>query len=86
MNFSITSKSPETVKSYTVVGVFEGQKLTQAAKTVNTVSKGTLLQNLKARKFSGKAGESLELTNLQGTKSKTILAVAISFCNSTNVG
>lgn len=77
MNFSITSKSPETVKSYTVVGVFEGQKLTQAAKTVNTVSKGTLLQNLKARKFSGKAGESLELTNLQGTKSKTILAIGL---------
>ena len=77
MNFSITSKSPETVKSYTVVGVFEGQKLTQAAKTINTVSNGTLLQNLKARKFSGKAGESLELTNLQGTKSKTILAIGL---------
>ena len=77
MNFSITSKSPETVKSYTVVGVFEGQKLTQAAKTINTVSNGTLLQNLKARKFSGKTGESLELTNLHGTKSKTILAIGL---------
>ena len=77
MNFSITSKSPETVGSYLVIGVFEGQTLTRAAKTINTVSRGTLLQNLKARRFSGKVGDSLELTNLPGTKSKTILVIGL---------
>ncbi|MDA0237306.1 MAG: leucyl aminopeptidase [Proteobacteria bacterium] len=77
MNFSITSKSPETIGSYIVIGVFENQSLTRAAKTINTASRGTLLQNLKARRFSGKVGESLELTNLPGTKSKTILVIGL---------
>ena len=77
MNFSITTKSPETLGAYVIVGVFENQKLTAAADTINQASKGTLLQNLKSRKFSGKAGKALELTNLPGTKAKTVLVVGL---------
>ena len=77
MNFSITTKSPETLSNYVVVGMFEGQKLTSAANTINKVSKGTLLQNLKSRKFSGTAGQTLELTNLPGTKAKTVLVIGL---------
>ena len=77
MNFSITTKSPETLSNYVVVGMFESQKLTFAANTINKVSKGTLLQNLKSRKFSGTAGQTLELTNLPGTKAKTVLVIGL---------
>ena len=77
MNFSITTKSPETLSNYVIVGVFENQKLTAAANTINKVSKGTLLQNLKSRKFSGKVGQVLELTNLPGTKTKTLLVIGL---------
>ncbi|MDG1143982.1 MAG: M17 family peptidase N-terminal domain-containing protein, partial [Burkholderiales bacterium] len=77
MNFSITTKSPETLSNYVVVGMFEGQKLTSAANTINKVSKGTLLQNLKSRKFSGTAGQTLELTNLPGTNAKTVLVIGL---------
>lgn len=77
MNFSITTKSPETLTNYVIVGVFENQELTAAANTINKVSKGTLLQNLKSRKFTGKAGRVLELTNLPGTKAKTVLVMGL---------
>jgi leucyl aminopeptidase len=77
MNFSITTKSPETLSNYVIVGVFENQKLTAAANTINKVSKGTLLQNLKSRKFSGKVGQVLEAHKSTGTKTKTLLVIGL---------
>lgn len=77
MDFSITSKSPETITSYLIVGVFADRKPTNAAKVIDKVSKGTLQRNLKSLNFSGESGKSVEITNLPGVKAKAVLVIGL---------
>ena len=77
MDFSITSKSPETITSYLIVGVLADRKLTNAAKIIDKFSKGTLQRNLKSLNFSGESGKSIEITNLPGVNAKAVLVIGL---------
>ena len=77
MNFSITSKSPKTIKSLVITTAFEGLKLTNPSKTIDELSGKTLRKNLRERNFSGKLGQAVAITNTPGIKSSTVLVVGL---------
>ena len=56
-----------------VLGVFEAQTLTGAAREMDLVTKGLLTRTVKAGDMSGKAGSTLMLTEVTGIGASRIL-------------
>lgn len=76
MDFSIKSGSPEQIRSgCIVIGVFEKNKLSDAAQQVNTASGGQLLTLLKRGDLQGKPGFCQILYRLSGVKAERVLVV-----------
>ena len=75
MTFSISFSKTENKKADTIViGVFEGGKLSSAAKSVDTQAQNIISQNLKGhRKFQGKSGQSLSMAISVGTAVRVVL-------------
>jgi leucyl aminopeptidase len=76
MELVVKSVSPETFKTATlVVAVGEGQVLSDAAKTVDTLSGGAIAAVLKRGDLQGKVGQSLLLHSLPNLKAERVLLV-----------
>ena len=76
MELVVKSVSPETLKTATlVVAVGEGQVLSDAAKTVDTLSGGAISAVLKRGDLQGKVGQSLLLHSLANLKAERVLLV-----------
>ena len=76
MKFSIKSGSPEKQRSACViVGVFEGRRLSAAAKELDAASKGAIAAHLRRGDISGRPGSSLVLHNVPGTLADRILLI-----------
>jgi leucyl aminopeptidase len=60
-----------------VLGVFEAQTLTGAAREMDLVTKGLLTRTVKAGDMSGKAGSTLMLTEVTGIGASRILLVGL---------
>lgn len=76
MKFSIKSGSPEKQRSACViVGVFEGRRLSAAAKELDAASKGAIAAHLRRGDISGRPGSSLVLHNVSGTLADRILLI-----------
>jgi leucyl aminopeptidase len=76
VEFSIKALSPETAKTgCVVVGVYQGQGLTPAARRLDQASKGALKTAL--RDISGRTGSTLLLRNLPGVAAERVLLVGL---------
>jgi len=76
VEFSIKALSPETAKTgCVVVGVYQGQNLTPAARRLDQASKGALKAAL--RDISGRSGSTLLLRNLPGVAAERVLLVGL---------
>jgi len=76
MKFTITSGSPEKQRSACVIaGVFEGRRLTNAAKALDEASGGAIANHLRRGDISGRPGSSLLLHGLEGTLADRILLI-----------
>ncbi|WP_297833833.1 leucyl aminopeptidase [Pseudomonas sp.] len=78
MEFVVKSASPETLKTATlVVAVAEGRVLSDAAKSLDTLSGGAIAAVLKRGDLAGKVGQSLLLHNLPHLKAERVLLVGV---------
>lgn len=78
MEFVVKSASPETLKTATlVVAVAEGRKLSDAAKSLDTLSGGAIAAVLKRGDLAGKVGQSLLLHSLPNLKAERVLLVGV---------
>lgn len=78
MEFVVKSASPETLKTATlVVAVAEGRKLSDAAKSLDTLSGGAISAVLKRGDLAGKVGQSLLLHSLPNLKAERVLLVGV---------
>ena len=78
MEFSIKIGNPEKQKSdCLVVGVFEGKKLSEAAKSIDAASNNAISAVLKTGDLEGKAGSSLLLHALTGLQAARVLVVGL---------
>ncbi len=78
MEFVVKSASPETLKTATlVVAVTEGRKLSDAAKSLDTLSGGAISAVLKRGDLAGKVGQSLLLHSLPNLKAERVLLVGV---------
>ena len=78
MEFSIKSRSPEKLRTAcAVLGVYEQDKLTDAAKAIDTASGGVLTDMLKRGDLEGSAGSTLMLHRLQGLPCERVLLVGL---------
>ena len=76
MEFSIKTLSPETAKAgCVVVGVYQENELTAAARRIDQASKGALKKA--ARDISGKTGSTLVLHSLPGVAAERVLLVGL---------
>jgi leucyl aminopeptidase len=76
MNFTIKSGNPEKQRAAcVVVGIFESNHLSIAAKSIDTASKKYLTNILQRGDITGKIGQSLLLHNVPGTSSSRLLLV-----------
>src|SRR6185295_9226441 len=76
VEFSIKALSPETAKTgCVVVGVYQGQNLTPAARRLDQASKGALKAAL--RDISGRSGSTLLLRDLPGVAAERVLLVGL---------
>ncbi len=74
MDFSVKKGSPETQKSAClIVGVFEKNKLSPAAKAVDAASNGAIGALLKQGDLKGKPGQTLWLHAPAGTQAQRVL-------------
>ena len=60
-----------------VVGVEEGRKLTAAAQTIDKQSGGTLARAMKASRFTGKKGQSLQVSAPNGVQADRVVLVGL---------
>jgi len=78
MEFVVKSVSPETLKTATlVVAVAEGRKLSDAAKSLDTLTGGAITAVLKRGDLAGKVGQSLLLHSLPNLKAERVLLVGV---------
>jgi leucyl aminopeptidase len=78
MEFVVKSASPETLKTATlVVAVTEGRTLSDAAKSLDTLSGGAISAVLKRGDLAGKVGQSLLLHSLPNLKAERVLLVGV---------
>lgn len=78
MEFVVKSASPDTLKTATlVVAVAEGRKLSDAAKSLDTLSGGAISAVLKRGDLAGKVGQSLLLHSLPNLKAERVLLVGV---------
>lgn len=76
MQYNITKAVPEKQRSACIVlGVFEGRKLTTAAKRVDKSSGGNLSKVLRDGDIEGKPGQTLLLHSLSGITAERVLLV-----------
>ncbi|WP_397449654.1 leucyl aminopeptidase [Pseudomonas sp. NA-150] len=78
MELVVKSTSPETLKTATlVVAVGEGRTLSDAAKSLDTLSGGAISAVLKRGDLAGKVGQSLLLHSLPNLKAERVLLVGV---------
>jgi leucyl aminopeptidase len=78
MEFSIKSGNPEKLAvDCVIVGVFEGGKLSEAAKNIDAASNKALTNVLKSGDFEGKLNASLVLHGLAGVAAARVLLVGL---------
>ncbi|MEE8262860.1 MAG: M17 family peptidase N-terminal domain-containing protein, partial [Gammaproteobacteria bacterium] len=76
MEFTVKSGSPEKQRTACVVaGVFEPRRLSQAAKAIDTASKGFLSNLIRRGDIEGRLGQTLLLHNVPGTLADRVLLV-----------
>jgi len=78
MEFSIKSTAPEKLRTdCLLVGIYEGRKLTDLAKLLDTLSEKAISTVLKSGDMEGKAGSTLLLRQLAGVSASRILLVGL---------
>lgn len=78
MEFSIKSSSPEKLRSdCLLVGVYEGRKLTPAAKALDEISNKAISAALKSGDIEGKSGNTLILRQLAGVSASRVMLVGL---------
>ncbi|MGV8916224.1 MAG: leucyl aminopeptidase [Pseudomonas sp.] len=78
MELVVKSTSPETLKTATlVVAIGEGRTLSDAAKSLDTLSGGAISAVLKRGDLAGKVGQSLLLHSLPNLKAERVLLVGV---------
>ncbi|QDC43282.1 leucyl aminopeptidase [Methylophilus medardicus] len=78
MEFSIKSTAPEKLRTdCLLVGIYEGRKLTDLAKSLDTLSEKAISTALKSGDMEGKAGTTLLLRQLAGVSVPRILLVGL---------
>ncbi|MES2563484.1 MAG: M17 family peptidase N-terminal domain-containing protein, partial [Pseudomonadota bacterium] len=78
MEFSIKSFRPGQAKSgCVVVGIFEGGKLSDAAKELDRTAKGYLTHIVRRGDINGKSGASVLLHNVAGVKAERVLLIGL---------
>jgi leucyl aminopeptidase len=78
MEFSIKSTAPEKLRSdCLLVGVYEGRKLTDLAKSVDELSGKAITLALKSGDMEGKSGSTLLLRQLSGIAASRVLLVGL---------
>lgn len=78
MEFSIKSTAPEKLRSdCLLVGVYEGRKLTDLAKSVDEISGKAITLALKSGDMEGKSGSTLLLRQLSGIAASRVLLVGL---------
>ena len=86
MEFSIKSSSPEKLRAdCLLVGVFEGRKLTELAKTLDAVSEKAISAALKSGDCEGKVGSVLMLRQLTGVTAPRVLLVGLGKADALNL-
>lgn len=78
MEFSIKNVNAEKeLGDCVIVGVYESQKLSEAAQAIDTASSGYIANMLKRGDMDGKADATLMLHNVPGTLSERVLLVGL---------
>ena len=78
MEFSIKNGSPEKLRTdCLIVGVFEGKKLTEAAKLIDAATEKAVSAALKSGDLEGKAGGTLLLRQLAGVSAPRVMLVGL---------
>lgn len=78
MEFSIKNGSPEKLRTdCLIVGVFEGKKLTEAAKLIDAATEKAVSAALKSGDLEGKAGSTLLLRQLAGVSTPRVMLVGL---------
>ena len=78
MEFSIKTSAPEKLRTdCLLVGVYEGRKLTDLAKALDTVSEKAISLALKSGDLEGKAGTTLMLRQVPGISAPRVLLVGL---------
>lgn len=78
MEFSIKSTSPEKLRTdCLLVGVYEGRKLSELAKTLDAVTDKAISQALKSGDLEGKTGNTLLLRQLPGVTATRVMLVGL---------
>ena len=78
MEFSIKSTGPEKLRTdCLLVGVYEGRKLTDLAKSVDEISDKAITLALKSGDMEGKSGSTLLLRQLSGISANRVLLVGL---------
>ena len=78
MEFSIKSTSPEKLRTdCLLVGIYEGKKLTDLAKSLDAVSEKAISAALKSGDMEGKAGSTLMLRQLAGVMASRVMLVGL---------
>lgn len=78
MEFSIKNGSPEKLRTdCLIVGVFEGKKLTEAAKLIDAATEKAVSAALKSGDLEGKAGGTLLLRQMAGVSAPRVMLVGL---------
>lgn len=78
MEFSTKSAAPEKLRTdCLLVGIYEGKKLTDLAKALNTVSEKAISNALKSGDMEGKAGTTLILRQVAGVVASRVMLVGL---------
>lgn len=74
MEFSIKSAAPEKLRTdCLLVGIYEGKKLTDLAKSLDAVSEKAISTALKSGDMEGKAGSTLVLRQVPGVSASRVM-------------
>ncbi|EEF22195.1 conserved hypothetical protein, partial [Ricinus communis] len=78
MEFSIKNAAPEKLRTdCLLVGIYEGRKLTDLAKSLDTVSEKAISAALKSGDMEGKTGSTLVLRQLAGVVAPRVMLVGL---------
>ncbi|MGH8312090.1 MAG: M17 family peptidase N-terminal domain-containing protein, partial [Gammaproteobacteria bacterium] len=68
---------PSLASGCVVVGVFDGGRLTQPARTLDQASRGQLAKLVKSSAFTGRLGQSLMLFQVPGVAAERVLLIGL---------